>query len=66
MAKKKRYQRKRDAGEVVLVAFEIAADVAAALERAAAAERRTKRAVLSAALEEYLQRAGLWPTREGA
>jgi hypothetical protein len=62
MAKKKGPKgRARDRGTLVPVMFEIPPELHAALEACAERDFRTKRAVCTLALQDYLQRQGLWP-----
>jgi predicted transcriptional regulator len=67
MARKKpdRTGRARERGETVPFMFEMAPELAEALDECARAEMRTKRAVLTLALYDYLAARGLWPAREG-
>lgn len=53
--------RARQRGETNLFAFELDPRLDAALEECAARERRTKKAVTTLALEDYLSARGLWP-----
>ena len=56
-----RKSRARDEGKVVPYTVELTPDHAQALEACRIQERRTKKAVVLLALEEYLAKAGLWP-----
>src|SRR5262245_57002211 len=53
--------RARQKGLVKLVGAELAPALADALARCAREQRRTKKALLSLALEAYLQQGGYWP-----
>jgi hypothetical protein len=63
MAKRKK-GRARERGDTVTFTFEMTPAHADALEACRVRERRTKTTVLLLALEEYLQRAGLWPPQQ--
>lgn len=64
MAKRKNNTgRARDEGEVKFVGAELEPALISAIEKCMEKERRTKRAVITLALEEYLTRAGLWPPK---
>jgi len=56
--------RARDTGAVRLIGAEVDPALDDALERCAGLERRSKKAVITLALEEYLAKAGLWPPAE--
>jgi phage terminase large subunit-like protein len=53
--------RARERGDTVTFTFEMDPPLDAAFEAAAIQERRTKKAVLTMALEKYLKELGLWP-----
>jgi predicted transcriptional regulator len=67
MAKKKpdRTGRARERGETVPFMFEMAPELAEALDECARSELRTKKAIITLALYDYLKARGLWPVREG-
>jgi hypothetical protein len=61
MTKKKPARgRSRERGDSVPFMFELSPDLNAALEACAERDLRTKRAVVTLALQDYLQRQGLW------
>ncbi len=60
-APKKKPERARDRGVIRPVTVEIAPELDEALEACARRDRRTKKAVLTIAIEEYLSRQGMWP-----
>jgi hypothetical protein len=53
--------RARDRGTTVPVTVELDTALDAALEAVRLKDRRTKRAVITIAIEEYLTRNGAWP-----
>jgi len=57
--------RARDRGDTRLVTFELNAALDQALEEQSKRERRSKKAVLTLALEVYLARKGAWTLPEG-
>jgi hypothetical protein len=66
MAEQKKNNRKpvgraRSRGEVRLLTLEVDPRLAEALENFAAQDRRSKRTVLTMALEEFLTQKGFWP-----
>jgi predicted transcriptional regulator len=63
MSKKKAGGRARDRGEVVLLTVELDPALDAALETFRQRELRTKKSVISLALQEYLASRGAWPPK---
>ena len=58
---KKPAGRARDRGETRLVTFELDVKLDDALEVFHQRDRRTKKAIVSMALEQFLERQGAWP-----
>jgi len=58
--------RARDRGEVIPTTFEFPPDLDQAIDRCAGKERRSRKAVVVLAIEEYLSKQGLWPPKPGA
>lgn len=61
MSKKKTTGRARDKGETKPFTLELPVALDEALERFAAADRRTKKAITIIALESLLKENGFWP-----
>jgi hypothetical protein len=64
MTKRKPRGRARERGETRPFTFEMDLPLDNALEACARQERRTKKAVLTFALEQYLAEQGFWPPAE--
>jgi hypothetical protein len=60
-SKKKPRGRSRERGRSVVFGFEMEPELDAALERFAKVDRRTKKTIVTMALEQFLERAGHWP-----
>jgi hypothetical protein len=59
--RRSRSGRAREKGQAVPFTVELTPQHASALDACVAAERRTKKAIVLLALEQYFAAAGLWP-----